>query len=79
VSTLPFTFVRIGKNQSQGSDGGFSPTPPGNWMPMKIFLGEGEQEGDVFLNMNPVTRKGQFSIKDPDYGDLVLTQLAKVL
>jgi hypothetical protein len=46
---------------------------------MKIFLGEGEQEAEVFLNIDAVGKKGQFSIKDPDYGDLVLAQLARVL
>ena len=33
----------------------------------------------MFLNLNPKIRKGQVSMKDPDYGDLVLGQLAKVL
>ena len=79
VSTLPFTFVTFGQHESQASDGGFSSNPPGNWAPMKIFIGEGEQEGEVFLNLNPVLSKGQFSIKDPDYGDIVLRQLASVL
>jgi len=46
---------------------------------MKIFIGEGDQKGEVFLNLNPVLGKGQFSIKDPDYGDTVLGQLASVL
>ena len=79
ASNLPFVFVTLGKNQSQAADGGFSANPPGNWTPMKIFLGEGEQEGEVFLNINPVIRKGQFSIKDVDYGDIVIAQLARVL
>jgi hypothetical protein len=79
VNTLPFTFVSFGSNQSQASDGGFFANPPGNWTPMKIFIGDGDQEGEVFLNLNPVLGKGQFSIKDPDYGDTVLKQLASVL
>lgn len=79
VRRIPFTFVSLGKNQSQASDGGFNAKPPGNWTPMKIFIGEGEQEGDVFLNLNPVIKKGLFSIKDADYGDTVLAQLARVL
>jgi hypothetical protein len=33
----------------------------------------------VFLKFNPVRRKGEFSIKDADYGDEVLRELAKVL
>lgn len=79
VKSLPFQFVSFGKNQSQGAGGGFNAKPPGNWTPMKIFIGEGEREGEVFLNVNPVIRKGQFSIKDADYGDIVLAQLARVL
>ena len=79
VNALPFTFVSFGSNQSQSSDGGFFTNPPGNWTPMKVFIGERKQEGQVFLNLNPVLGKGQFSIKDPDYGDIVLRQLASVL
>jgi hypothetical protein len=79
VKTLPFTFVNIGNQLSQGPGGGFNVNPPGNWTAIKIFIGEGEQEGDVFININTVIGKGQFSIKDPDYGDQVLQHLATVL
>lgn len=79
VSNLPFTFVSFGKNNSQASGGGFNDQPPGHWTPIKLFIGKGEQEGQVFLNLNPVIKKGQFSIKGPDYGDIVLAQLAQVL
>ncbi len=79
VRNLPFQFVSLGKHQSQAFGGGFNAKPPGNWTPMKIFIGEGEQEGEVFLNLNPAIKKGQFSIKDADYGDIVLAQLARVL
>jgi hypothetical protein len=44
--------------------------PPGNWTAIKVFIGEGEQEAELFLNINEVSRKRQFSIKNPDYGDL---------
>lgn len=76
---LPFVFVSFGENQSQASGGGFNASPPGHWTPIKLFIGKGEQEGQVFLNLNPVIKKGQFSIKDSDYGDIVLAQLARVL
>jgi hypothetical protein len=79
VNNLQFTLVSLGHHESQASDGGFFAKPPGNWTPMKIFIGDGDQQGEVFLNLNPVLRKGQFSIKDPDYGDIVLAQLASVL
>jgi hypothetical protein len=48
VNTLQFDFVTLGQHQSQASDGGFSSKPPGSWTPMKIFIGEGDQEGEVF-------------------------------
>jgi len=79
VPEVRFTFVSFGSSQSQAPDGGFRPDPPGHWTPMKIFMGEGDQEAEVFLNLDPFIKKGQFSIKDPDYGDLVIAQLAQVL
>jgi hypothetical protein len=79
VHALPFTFVNFGDNFSQAQGGGFNADPAGSWTAIKIFIGEGEQEGEVFLNFNPAIAKGQFSIKDADYGDIVLTQLATVL
>ena len=79
LNTLPFTFVTFGENQSQSPGGGFNSNPAGHWTPMKIFIGVGKQEGEVFVNLNPVMKKGQFSIKDQDYGDIVLAQLARVL
>jgi hypothetical protein len=79
TNVLPFTFVDIGDNLSQASNGGFNVKPRGHWTAIKIFIGEGEQESQVFVNYNLAIKKGQFSIKDPDYGDLVLSELAKVL
>ena len=78
-TSVPFTYANIGDNLSQAAGGGFSAKPPGNWTALKLFLGQGEHEGEVFLNINPKIKKAQFSMKDPDYGDLVLAELAKVL
>jgi hypothetical protein len=79
VKELPFTYVNLGDNLSQAPGGGFNVSPAGGWTAIKIFIGEGEQEGEVFVNFNPAIRRGQFSIKDPDYGDVVLKQLGTVL
>ena len=79
VLRLPFEYVTLGEHNSRAEGGGFSGKPPGNWTAMKIFLGEGDDESEVFLNFNPVSRKAQFSEKDVDYGDPVLAKLASVL
>jgi hypothetical protein len=79
VHELPFQFVSFGNTSSQALNGGFQSKPPGHWTPMKIFIGEGREEGEVFLNLNPVIKKGQFSIKDEENGDITLGQLARVL
>lgn len=77
VADLPFEFASFGNNVPRFADGSFGPDGKGNWRVMKIFLHGGE--GEVFLNLNPVIGKGEFTIKDPDYGDIVLAELAKVL
>jgi hypothetical protein len=81
ASDLPFEYSILGENQSQipGGNGGFNSIPPGSWVLLKVFFGDGEDESEVYLNLNPVLKKGEFSIKDVDYGDAVLSNLAKVL
>lgn len=78
--TLPFTYAVFGDGWNRAKDGGFDNKKQGTWTPMKIFLTQ-QSEGDteVFLNLSPATGKGEFAIKDPDYGDNVLRALAKVL
>jgi hypothetical protein len=76
---VSFDYAIIGDKLSQSRGGGFNTKPPGNWTAIKLFLGEGDAEGELFLNINSKTAMGQFSMKDADYGDLVLAELAKVL
>jgi hypothetical protein len=79
VSQLPFDYVLLGEHNSQVNGGGFSAKPLGNWTTMKIFVGDGDDEAEVFLNFDPVAGKAQFSIKDPEYGESILAKLASVL
>ncbi len=79
ASRLAFDYVILGDHNSQAKGGGFSYDPAGNWTAMKIFLGDGDDESEVFLNFNPVSRKAQFSEKDIEYGDGVVAKLAAVL
>ncbi len=79
ASRLTFDYVILGDHNSRAKGGGFSSEPAGNWTTMKIFLGNGDDESEVFLNFNPVSRKGQFSEKDIEYGDGVVAKLAPVL
>jgi hypothetical protein len=77
VDELPFAAVILGDHVSHSPNGGFAVNPPGNWTAIKLFLGGGSSE--VFLDLNTVLGKGEFSMKDPEYGDGVLQELAKVL
>lgn len=78
-TTVNFVFANLGDHLSLAEGGGFNTTPAGDWSAMKIFFGEGDHESEVFLNLNSAAQKGQISMKDADYGDLVLRELAKVL
>jgi hypothetical protein len=76
---LKFTYAILGENESLSSGGGFSGKPAGDWTAMKIFIPTGDEDSEVFLNFNARAGKAQFSQKDPDYGDAVLSKLATVL
>jgi hypothetical protein len=78
TQSIEFDYAIIGENLSQAGDGGLNAKPGGNWIALKLFLGKG-QDIEMFLNLNPVLHKGEFSIKDPDYGDDLVAELAKVL
>lgn len=76
---LPFVYVILGEPNSQATNGGMTGDTQGNWTAMKVFIGEGKDESEIFLNFNPVSGKAQFSEKDVDYGDAVVAKLATVL
>jgi hypothetical protein len=78
-ATLPFTYATLGEHQSRSEDDSFSSKPSGNWNAMKIFITTGDEESEVFMNLNPTDGKGEFSIKDSDYGDAILGKLASIL
>lgn len=82
VDRLKFDLVILGEKQSRAPSngvvsGGFVSDPRGDWIVMKAFVAGGE--GEFFLNLNPREGVGEFSIKDSDYGDIVVRELAKVL
>jgi hypothetical protein len=77
ITQLPFEFAVLGQGNYRQRDLSFDSSKKGEWIALKLFFGD--DEGEVFLNLNPVSGKGEFSIKDPDYGDYVISRLAQVL
>ncbi len=77
VRELPFEVAILGEHQKRNDDGSFADAGDGTWVAAKLFLRDGEDE--VFFNFESAGGKGEFSMKDPDYGDGVLQELAKVL
>lgn len=80
-SSLPFACAILGQNQSRVPGGGFRRKPAGNWIAMKIFISSssGNDEDEMYLNINPVIQKAEFAEKDSSYGDRLLAKLATVL
>ncbi|HSR66857.1 MAG TPA: hypothetical protein VLU25_02855 [Acidobacteriota bacterium] len=81
VDRLEFSTAILGTSlrRNVGDDlvaGRFTSTKPGDWIVFKLFLGE--EEAEVYLNINPVSGEGEFAPKDTDYGPAVLRELAKV-
>jgi hypothetical protein len=81
ISRLDFTVAVIGQNLSRGSGRdvlarNFTSEPRGDWVATKIFVAGGD--GEFYLNLNSEEAKGEISIKDADYGDIVLRELSRV-
>jgi hypothetical protein len=66
VKRLDLDAVSLGYDRSTG------------WIQTKLFFGQNDN-GEVYLNLNTKTGLGEFSLKDPDYGNYVVTRLARVL
>jgi hypothetical protein len=83
VDCLPFQAGILGQNLSRGVgktsvlEGSFTSDSPGTWLATKAFVADGE--GEFYLNLSPKTGEAEISIKDPEYGDVVIGELAKVL
>jgi hypothetical protein len=78
VQVLPFNVAILGTKRTRlSAEGGFTSNPPGTWIVTKVFLADGA--GEVYLNLDPASGTGEFSIKDEEYGDIVLRELASVL
>jgi len=77
ITQLPIEFAVLGQGTYRQRDLSFDSSKKGDWIALKLFFGD--DKGEVFLNLNPVSGQGEFSIKDPDYGDYVVSRLAQVL
>lgn len=77
AAELPFEYAVLGRGDHRKTDGSFDSHEKGPWITLKLFFGD--DEGEVFFNLNPASGKGEFSIKDSDYGDYVVSRLAQVL
>jgi len=58
-------------------NGSFDSNSEGDWIATKVFVADGE--GEFYLNINPVLGLGEISIKDSEYGDIVMSVLSKIL
>jgi hypothetical protein len=77
VSELSFQMVKLADQASWDvAGGGLRNKPGGDWLGYKLFLGD---EAEVFVDVNPITGRAAFLMKDEEDGDGVLRELAKVL
>lgn len=76
LDTLPFGMAFLGAATARLPGGGFG-RGPGDWYPTKLFLGE--EAAEVYFNFNLISGEAEFSMKDSDYGNTVLSELSKVI
>jgi len=76
VDELTVTFYVLGDKMTKTEKGSFKGGGKGDWLLVKLFVFH--EEAEFYLNINEKTGKGEFALKDPDYGDKVLKELGKV-
>jgi len=82
IDRFDFTIALLGQNLSRGASGksilasSFTAEPPGDWIATKVFVAGGD--GEFYLNLNSREGRGEISIKDPEYGNVVLRELSRV-
>lgn len=79
VLGIEATSVILARDLSRGGKGNqvagiFGSEPKGSWISTKLFLSEAE----IFLNLDPVSGYGEFSIKDETYTSDVLRVLGRL-
>lgn len=78
VRELPFRIEVLGENLDRGPHGSLVDAATGNWVSARIFLGV-QQDKVVMLNFQKPGGTGEFVSDDPQLGNDVLRELAKVL
>jgi hypothetical protein len=76
IDELPFTYTTVDENRRRSANGTFAENSKGNWTVLKVSMGKG---AEVFLDLDTFDHQAEFSIADPDHGDAVLAEFAKVL
>ncbi|GES44910.1 hypothetical protein RsS62_41620 [Rhizobium dioscoreae] len=76
LETLPFGITFLGAATRRLPEGGFG-GGPGDWYATKLFLGE--EAAEVYFNFNLKSGDAEFSMKDSDYGNPVISELSKVI
>jgi hypothetical protein len=76
-ASLAFEYIILAYNFSRSANGNFNDSPNGNWTLLKLFFADSQAE--LYLSIDVPLKKAEFSIKDPEYGDYLLAQFAKVL
>ena len=74
---LTVTFIVLGNQMTKTAAGSFKGGGQGDWLLVKIFVAHDQAE--FYLNINETAGKGEIVRKDPDDGDKILEELAKVL
>jgi len=78
---FPVAIIGINLSRGKGKDllaGAFTSDPRGDWIVTKVFVAE-DGESEFYLHLNPVLGIGEIAIKDSEFGDNVMKELARVI
>lgn len=76
VDSMRLDVALLAVGAARSSDGAFGRTGTGTWVAAKLFFAD--DEGELYLNLNPPRGEAEFGVKDEEYGATVLREISRL-
>jgi len=76
VDSMRLDVVLLAVDAMRYADGAFGGAGKGNWIEGKLIFAD--DEGEVYLNLNPTLGRAEFGVKDAEYGPVVLREISRL-
>lgn len=76
VDSMRLDVALLAVGAARNSKGAFGRAGTGTWIAAKLFFSD--DEGEVYLNLNPPRAEVEFGVKDEEYGPVILREIGRL-